>query len=498
MPNSITNCKAGTFKGIFYENVHNFYGIPYAKPLTKETQWEAPEELAKEIIYDASTPGNSAPQTIYKQSFFADPNLPKESIDCLSLNIASRDLNDQMPVMIWIHGGAYITGSANSLIYDLNSIPLHGVVLVTINYRLGPFGFLRLDDVTNGVISSSGNEGLMDQRMAIEWIRNNIHAFGGDPDNITLFGESAGAWSVALQSAANPSGKIFSKAICQSGGMNAHIDKDRANLWGELFVKTCHDEGLSINDLTMVHHSVITGIAKQMKHTMIANGIWLSPEIGFAPVADGKYLPLDPIKNFQGSSIKLMVGTTSDEYKLWSEFEPYYLNLDKDSFYKRLNKMFRAESIDKIARNYLPSIPGKDQYKLALSNIMTDWTFGIHALELLELHQDNAYGYFFNEPSPILEGKLGAYHSSELPYVFGIATKNIFKDFCSREAQKISNFFQVSWTNFAKTGSPSSDLISWDTYGAKKSIAFINSIPKIKTMPNIDRIKLLYESKLNF
>ena len=160
--------------------------------------------------------------------------------------------------------------------------------------------------------------------------------------------------------------------------------------------------------------------------------------------------------------------------------------------------MFRAESVDEITRNYLPRTSSTDQYKKALSNIMTDWTFGIHALELLELHQDNSYGYLFNEPSPVLDGKLGAYHASELPYVFGSATKKIIKNFCSKEALKISNFFQVSWTQFAKTGSPSSDLMRWDTYDINQSIAFINSTPKIKTIPNIERIKLLHESKTKF
>ena len=421
--------------------------------------------------------------------------MPDESIDCLSLNIASKKINARMPVMIWIHGGAYITGSSNSVIYDLDSLPQHEIVLVTINYRLGPFGFLKLDEISNGKISSTGNEGLMDEKLAIEWVKENIAEFGGDPDNITIFGESAGAWSVALQSSISPSGNLFTKAICQSGGMNAFFDKERGNQWGELFLKTANDNGVKINDLFSLGHKQITLLASKMKHTMIANGKWLSPEVGFAPIADGNFLSLDPLRNFQDSPIKLIVGTTADEYRLWSEFETYYLNLDKDSFYKRLNKIFRAETINKIASNYLPKNPIKDQYKHALSNIMTDWTFGIHALELLEQHQDNAYGYFFNEPSPVLDGKLGAYHASELPYVFGSATKEIFKDFCSKDAQKISNFFQVSWTQFAKTGSPSSDLINWEAYSVSQSIAFVNSDPKIKAINNKERIKLLHESK---
>ena len=488
-------CKAGNISGSVKQGINFFYGIPYAKPLTKKTQWQPPEKLDAEILFEATKRGLSSPQTIYQESFLTDLNMPDQSIDCLSLNIASKNINGNMPVMIWIHGGAYITGSANSAIYTLDSLPRHEVVLVAINYRLGPFGFLKLDEISNGKIQSTGNEGLMDQKLAIEWVKENIAEFGGDPDNITIFGESAGAWSVALQSSISPSGNLFSKAICQSGGMNAYFDKDRGNEWGELFLKTANDNGLKIKDLLSVDHKQVTALASMMKHTMIANGKWLSPEVGFAPIADGNFLPIDPMKQFQDSPIKLIVGTTSDEYRLWSEFEPYYLNLDKESFYKRLKQMFRVQSVDEITRNYLPRASSTDQYKKALSNIMTDWTFGIHALELLELHQGNTYGYFFNEPSPVLGGKLGAYHASELPYIFGSATKKTIKDFCSKEAQKISNFFQVSWTQFAKTGSPSSDLMFWDTYDINQSIAFINSTPKIKTLPNKERIKLLHESK---
>ena len=491
-------CRAGKFNGVIDCGINFFYGIPYAKPLTKETQWQSPAKIDSEIFFEATQRGLSSPQTIYRESFLTDPNMPIESIDCLSLNIASKKLKGNMPVMIWIHGGAYITGSSNSVIYNLDSFPKHEIVLVTINYRLGPFGFLKLDEISNGKIRSTGNEGLMDQKLAIEWVKENIAEFGGDPDNITIFGESAGAWSVALQSSISPSGKLFSKAICQSGGMNAYIDKERGNQWGELFLKTANDNGVKVNDLLSLDHKQITSLASKMKHTMIAHGKWLSPEVGFAPIADGNFLPLDPMQNFQDSQIKLIVGTTSDEYRLWSEFESYYLNLDKNSFYKRLNKIFREEVVNEIANNYLSKNLVKVDYKDALSNIMTDWTFGIHALELLEQHQDNAYGYYFNEPSPVLDGKLGAYHASELPYVFGSALKKTFKDFCSKEAQKISNFFQVSWTQFAKTGSPSSDLINWDAYGVNQSIAFINSAPKIKSMPNKDRIKLLHESQNNF
>ena len=494
-------CKAGRFSGIQKNNINFFYGIPYAKNLTKETQWLPPEKFNKEISHKAINKGFSAPQTIYKESFLTDPSMPHESIDCLSLNIASKNVCADMPVMIWIHGGAYITGSSNSALYDLDYLPLHEIVLVTINYRLGPFGFLKLDEATNGQIKSTGNEGLMDQKLAIEWVKENISEFGGDPENITLFGESAGAWSVALQSSVSPEGNLFSKAICQSGGMNAYFDIDRGNKWGELFIKTAHEKGFKINDLRTLDHQQITKICSKMKHTMIADGMWLTPEVGFAPIADGKFLSLDPVKKFKNSSIRLIIGTTSDEYRLWSEFEPYYLSLDKEGFYRRLGKLFKKDTVKKIADIYLGALGDKQEgnkYKHALSDLMTDWTFGMHVLDLLELHKNRSYGYFFNEPSPLLDGKLGAYHASELPYVFGSANKKMFKDFCSEKSDEISNFFQVSWSQFAKTGSPSSHLIDWDVYENNSFIAYINSVPKIKTFKNIDRIKLLDESKLNF
>jgi len=406
-----------------------------------------------------------------------------------------------MPVMIWIHGGAYITGSSNSVVYDLDYLPLHEIVLVTINYRLGPFGFLKLDEATNGQIKSTGNEGLMDQKLAIEWVKENISEFGGDPENITLFGESAGAWSVALQSSVSPEGNLFSKAICQSGGMNAYFDIDRGNKWGELFVKTAHETGFKVSDLRTLDYQHITKISSKMKHTMIADGVWLTPEVGFAPIADGKFLSLDPVKNFRDSSIRLIIGTTSDEYRLWSEFEPYYLSLDKENFYKRLGKIFKKDTVKKIADIYLSALGDNlkgNKYKHALSNLMTDWTFGMHALDLLEQHKNKSYGYFFNEPSPLFDGKLGAYHASELPYVFGSANKKMFKNLCSEKSDEISNFFQLSWSQFAKTGSPSSHLMDWDVYENNSFIVYINSAPQIKTFKNKDRIKLLYESKLNF
>ena len=160
--------------------------------------------------------------------------------------------------------------------------------------------------------------------------------------------------------------------------------------------------------------------------------------------------------------------------------------------------MFKEDAVDQIAKIYLSDEYDGNKFQHALSNLMTDWTFSMHTLQLLEQHQDKSYGYFFNEPSLLLDGTLGAYHASELPYVFGSANKKMFKNLCSEKSEEISNFFQVSWSQFAKNGSPSSHLMDWDVYENNSPIVYINSVPKIRTFKNKDRIKLLHESKLNF
>ena len=498
MAKIIAKCPAGKIFGKEKAGINYFYGIPYAKPLTIKSQWLPPEKLNKEISIDALMPGFTAPQTVHQKSFFHDLSLPEESVNCLTLNIASKNLKSKMPVMVWIHGGAYITGSANSGMYDLFSLPEREIVLVTINYRLGPFGFLRLNEATNGKISSTGNEGLMDQKLAIEWVKSNIEGFGGDSDNITLFGESAGAWSASLQSSIHSDGNLFSKAICQSGGMNAYVDRNRANTWGDLFLQKADEHGISVDALQRCSANQITSIAKNIKHMMIAENEWLSPEIGFAPVADGNFLPLNPLENFTGSPIKLIVGTTSDEYRLWSEFEPYFLNLTEEQFTKRLKKMFRQDRISKIQEQYLDHNFEHDKYKNALSNIMTDWTFGMHALELLENHKHQSFGYLFSEASPLFAGRLGAYHASELPYLFGSWQKKPFKRLCSQNASKASEILQVLWTQFAKNGIPSYESIVLKPFAENQSIACINSSLELQKHNKIKKLTLLNESKINY
>ena len=341
MGNITIKSPSGVFSGKSANGIITFYGIPYAQSCSGKNRWRAPKKINLHHSHQESIKGPSAFQTLVNKSFMFDPTLPDSSEDCLNLNIGSPENASNLPVMIWIHGGAYLTGSANGALYSMEALASKGVILVTLNYRLGPLGFLKLDEVTNGLIPSTGNEGLLDQRLAIQWVKENIEAFGGDPENITIFGESAGAWSCALQVGMGIKGD-FQKVICQSGGGDAARNIESANQWGEIFISKCHDNNISINEIIDTPPERLIEVAKLMRHMELSDGSsWVMPEVGFAPVVDNKILKENYIENFEIESFDLIAGVTLDEYKLWSLFHPLYKNLSKENLIKRLSKIFK-------------------------------------------------------------------------------------------------------------------------------------------------------------
>lgn len=492
MKNITIKSPDGTYSGFCKDKIKIFYGIPYAQSCADANRWNAPKRLQTNFIHKVSVRGKSAYQTIINKSFMFDPTLPEPSEDCLSLNIASPKEASNFPVMIWIHGGAYLTGSANGALYQMDTLASKGVVLVTINYRLGPLGFLKLDEVTNGLIPSTGNEGLLDQRMAIRWVKENIESFGGNPDNITIFGESAGAWSCALQVGMGINGN-FHKVICQSGGGDAARSIDSANQWGEIFIKKSHDHGLSIDDLIKAPPEQLIEIAKLMRHIDLSDGSsWVMPEVGFSPVIDNSILSSDYINNFETENFDFMAGVTLDEYRLWTTFHPFYKNLSKENLIKRLSKIFK-HSVGEIIELYSDYI-NDNSYGYLLSSVMTDLTFGSPVEELL-LKNKSSYGYIFTPQSPLLNGELGAFHASELPYLFGVQNKSVYKKWSPNYRDVTAELMQNSWVNFAKNGNPSSNDFEWLKFSNSSNYALIGDSIKNINSPFKERYQLLNHAK---
>jgi para-nitrobenzyl esterase len=492
MGNITIKAPSGNFSGKSANGINTFYGIPYAQSCSGKNRWRAPKKINLNYKHLESVRGPSAFQTVANKSFMFDPSLPDSNEDCLNLNIGSPTDASNLPVMIWIHGGAYLTGSANGALYNMEALVSKGVILVTINYRLGPLGFLKLDEVTNGLIPSTGNEGLLDQRLAIQWVKDNIEAFGGNPENITIFGESAGAWSCALQVGIGIKGD-FQKVICQSGGGDAARNIDSANQWGEIFLAKCHENNISIDEIIDTPPNRLIEVAKSMRHIELSDGSsWVMPEVGFAPVVDNVILKENYIENFEIESFNLMAGVTLDEYKLWSVFHPLYRNLSKENLIKRLSKIFK-HSIEDIIDLYSAYIDDNN-YGNLLSSIMTDLTFGCPVEELLKRKKDS-YGYIFTPQSPLLNGELGAFHASELPYLFGVQNNSVYKKWTPDYRDKTAEIMQESWVSFAKNGNPSTNSFKWEQFSTSFNYALIGEDITNINSPFTERYKILNYAK---
>ena len=495
---SLVECKAGRFEGSFEDGCHQYFGIPYAK---YDQRWSESFIIEKELDLIALEKGNSAPQTRSDDqsklgtNFFQDNSLSKQSEDCLTLNICSNDIKAKNPVMIWIHGGALVTGGSSSIMYELVHLAKRGVVVVSINYRLGPLGFLRLDEVTDGQVKSSGNEGLLDQRNAIKWVKNNISSFGGDPDNITIFGESAGSWSCNLQIAAGDD-NLFQKAICQSGGLDAVATKEKGNLWAELFIEQFKKDGNKVSDLRSCSWESIINSAKKLKHSTLSDGKrWVFPEVGFLPVIDNKFIKENYLETYSYSNIHLIAGTTLDEYKLWSAFHPRIGKNDEEYITRRLLKMFESSKLPELISAYSEYLKISELGNI-YSAILTDICFGIPTHNILQKKEGNSFGYLFSTQSKILRGKLGCFHASELPYVFGVHSKKPYSSWGPKESEKISNNFQKAWTNFSKKSDPSFGDFSWSNYNDLFELALIGNKVKALRNPFLERYELIEKYKI--
>src|SRR4030043_598495 len=236
---TVVSTKAGKVEGTFENGLYVFRGIPYAAPPVGARRWMPPQSVKPwDGVRQAKKFGPIAPQSPMPGGLIMQADQP-QSEDCLFLNVWTPGLdNAKRPVMVWIHGGAFVMGSGSDPMYDSDKLVKRGnIVLVSINYRLGMLGFLRLKDATGGKIPATGNEGLLDQVLALKWVKNNIAAFGGDPKNITVFGESAGSMSIACLMVIPKAKGLFQKGIMESGVGSVAVPKEEANRCGELFLK---------------------------------------------------------------------------------------------------------------------------------------------------------------------------------------------------------------------------------------------------------------------
>jgi para-nitrobenzyl esterase len=466
----IIETKSGKIQGYKENGIEIFKGVPYGEPPMDDLRFSPP--VAKKQwdgVLDATEYGHCAYQG-YSQLEEYTGKLQPESEDCLNLNIWTPSVDKKKrSVMFWIHGGAFITGGGMAPMYDGSALTRRGdVVVVTINYRLGALGYLYLPGVT-------ANVGHLDQILALKWVHNNIGLFGGDPNNVTIFGESAGGYSVVTLAAMPAAKGLFHRIIAQSA---PRIDPKVTKKPSKKLMRLLGVEKGDLNALRMISPEKIIDAQNKLIAEDPTN------LLAFRPLIDGETLPIHPLKAFQDGDckdIELMIGTNLDEAKLFTALDPEIKKMTNDGGEKLLFGYF-----GRLGINITKSKAMIDIYKQAregnfsiepkelLNALMTDYIFRISTIHILEAqskHQPNTYNYLFTWPSPAFNGDLGASHALELPFVFNTLNDPGFEVFVGKspDLNAISHKVMDAWIAFARTGNPNCNGIpKWPSYDIEK------------------------------
>lgn len=468
---------AGKVEGYQKYGLNIFKGIPYAAPPVGVRRWLPPEPVEPwSGLRQAQSFATVAPQNPTELQIIAPREPEPQNEDCLYLNIWTPGIDDKRrPVLFWIHGGGFTMGSGSSPVYNGRTLSQRGdSVVVTINYRLGSLGFLNLNEVTGGRIPATGNEGLLDQVAALKWVGDNITAFGGDPNNVTIFGESAGGMSVGCLLALPPARGLFHRAIPQSGAANTAQPLDQAVQVGEQFLDILGLRASDIDALCSLKVEQLLAAEQELVPRMLRSNLRLGMPL--QPVIDGKTLPalpIDAIEEGSADKIPVLVGSTLDEWKLLGMGDQALPKLDEAGLVRRCQRLMPGANVEDLIETYRQARAKRGAATTPAELFMaiqTDRVFRIPAIRLTEAqrhHNQPAYNYLFTWRSPLSGGILGACHALELGFLFGTYEENFSGT--GPAADALAGNIQDAWLAFARTGDPScADLGAWPPYADRR------------------------------
>lgn len=500
----IVETRSGQLAGDEENGVFVFRGVAYAEPPVGFLRWMPPEPVKPWSGVRSATEFGPvshqlrvAPNELFANILRVPGN---HSEDCLNLNVWTPGLDDaQRPVMVWIHPGGTEFGAGSQPNYDGRSLALRGdVVVVTINFRLGGFGFLNLNEVTDGRIPSTGNEGTLDQIAALEWVRDNIAAFGGDPGNVTIFGESSGSFQCATLLASPLAAGLFHRAILQSSAAHTAQTVESATRVARLFLKHLGIRASDVDAIRAITPEQIVQASTALVGLMLED----DPSRGimhYHSVVDGKVLmdmPIEAIRRGAANDVSLLAGTNLDEKRIGLAFDPPTIAagtsipqpLTEAHIPTLLGLTREAYWTDEIVDTYRISREkhGEPAEPIdLLIAIETDRVLRIPTIRLLEAKQTHAtpgFGYLFTYRSPVLDGRLRACHSLEMGFIFGTHDDT----FCGTgpEADLMSRNMQDAWASFARTGDPSCESAgAWPAYGSGRETMVLNSTCELVNAP---------------
>lgn len=477
----VVKAPAGAVQGVAEEGVNAFKGIPYAQPPVGALRWKPPAPLAPwKGLREATAFGSSCFQPAFPEGSIYKLQITTYSEDCLTLNVWAPANAKNAPVVVWIHGGALRTGSSAEGTYDGAAMARRGIVVVSVNYRIGVLGYMAHPELSaespEGV---SGNYGVLDQIAGLEWVKKNVASFGGDPKRVTLMGESAGALSIVYLMASPRAKGLFQQAIVQSGAIYSTPELKVAR-HGEMAAEQAGlavAQRLGVRDLAGLRALEANDLAQR---AMLA---------GFMPWAtvDGKVLPRQPLETFDRGeqiAVPVLTGFNEGEIRTLRRFAPPVLPATGALYETAIRERY-GDLSDAFLKRYPPT-----DVDASVIAAIRDAIFG-WGMESLARHQTKigqpAYFYFFDHSYPdAAQRNMRAFHAAEIPYVFGTFDKTgplwPQPPKTALEAN-MAQAMQSYWAAFIKTGRPAaSGQPEWRPYGADRAfMAFEDDGHRLRT-----------------
>jgi para-nitrobenzyl esterase len=491
----VTDTEYGSVRGRMLGKTMGFLGVPYGGvtqgdgrflPPSKATAWSGVRECVVAGPRAIQTAGSIFTNPVLGPYFTGGREYAKsltdqkDSENCLALNVLTTSLRRKLPVMVYIHGGGFANGSGALTVLSDRFVSEEHVVLVGINHRLNVFGYLYIGELDPNY-PDSGNIGQLDLILALKWVKDNIAHFGGDPGNVTIFGESGGGAKISTLLAMPDAKGLFHRAIIESGSLLQMSTKDAATEHAEKLLSAVGISRTQVSELQKL----------QAERLLEAAGS-LGP-MGFGAVVDGRSVPhktWEPGAPPEANGIPLLVGNCKDEATLFSTSDPAVFSLDWNSLRaKKISSGIPADVVNALIKTYRTDYPSESPSDIFF-RMSSDRGARANAIAQAEEQLTNApghvYMYHFDWNTPVMDGKARAFHTAELPLAMRLV--------CFPESEALSRQIAGAWAAFARKGNPNhKGLPHWEPYSLEKRATMMFDVENTRVLydPASSELQLL-------
>ena len=463
--NPIVETTAGKVRGNAQGNVNIFKGIPYGASTAGSGRFMPPSKPQPwPDVRDAQELGQKAPQNpenLLPEVLVQRPKDEPMGEDCLRLNVWTAGVGDghKRPVMVWLHGGGFATGSGGSYYFDgKNLAGKHDVVVVTLNHRLNLFGFLYLGDLGGPKYANSGNVGMLDIVAALEWVRDNATAFGGDPANVTIFGESGGGGKVSTLMAMPAAQRLFHRAVVESASALKGVPREAATKSAEAFLTKLGLKPGQVDEL------------QKLPMARLLTAMEGAQALRLSPVVDGRSLPadpFDPVAPEMSANVPLLIGSNATEVTFMAN-TPLDA-LDDASFRQHVKQNVRLDNAaaDRLIAVYKKAQPAASNIDLYLAIASDNWmrVNVVTEAERKAAQKAPVYMYYFTWKTPVRDGKLRTPHTLEIAFAFDNVDLAKSLTGSGQDRYALADKMSAAWVAFARTGNPNhKGLPKWPAY----------------------------------